>query len=70
MRLIGFASQTYPPTSPRRPWLRGLDDAPVDSLDDFYEQGTYHEKLTALDRIADGPDDPFELVEYWEPVEA
>jgi len=51
-------------------FLRGLDDAPADSFDDFYEQGAYHEKLTALDRMGEGPDNPFELVEYWEAVDA
>jgi Asp-tRNA(Asn)/Glu-tRNA(Gln) amidotransferase A subunit family amidase len=51
-------------------FLGDLDDAPVRSFDELYEQNAYHEKLTSIDRIADGPDDPFELVEYWEAVEA
>jgi Asp-tRNA(Asn)/Glu-tRNA(Gln) amidotransferase A subunit family amidase len=51
-------------------FLRSLDDAPIDSFDDFYNRGAYHEKLTSIDRIADGPNDPFGQVEYWKAVEA
>lgn len=51
-------------------FLGDLDDAPVHSFDEIYDQNAYHEKLTAIDRIADGPDDPFESVDYWKAVEA
>jgi len=51
-------------------FLETLEGSPVASFDEFYEQDAYHEKLTGLERMAEGPDDPFDLVEYWEAVDA
>ncbi len=51
-------------------FIRSLGDAPVDSFDEFYRRGEYHETLTAFDRIADGFDEPTDHVEYWEAVDA
>jgi len=51
-------------------FLQELDGAPIGSFDEFYDRGRYHEKLTGIERMAQGPDDPTDLVEYWEAVDA
>jgi len=51
-------------------FLSELDGAPIGSFDEFYDQGRYHEKLTSIERMAEGPDDPTTLVEYREAVGA
>jgi Asp-tRNA(Asn)/Glu-tRNA(Gln) amidotransferase A subunit family amidase len=45
-------------------------DAPVDSVREIHETGTYHEGLDLFEAIADGPEDPTESPAYWRKVAA
>ncbi|MFC4359213.1 amidase [Halobium salinum] len=47
------------------------DDAPVDSVEELYDSGQYHEVLDLLVGIAEnGPEDPTDDPGYWEAVAA
>jgi Asp-tRNA(Asn)/Glu-tRNA(Gln) amidotransferase A subunit family amidase len=47
------------------------DDAPVDSVEELYESGQYHEILDLFIGIAEeGPEDPTDNPGYWESVAA
>jgi Asp-tRNA(Asn)/Glu-tRNA(Gln) amidotransferase A subunit family amidase len=47
------------------------DDAPVDSVEELYESGQYHEILDLFIGIAEeGPEDPTDNPDYWESVAA
>ena len=43
----------------------GLDESPVDSFEELYEQGAYHEALEHIETIAAAPADPTTDREYW-----
>ena len=43
----------------------GLDDPPVDSFQEIYEQGAYHAALEHIETIASAPADPTTEREYW-----
>jgi len=42
-----------------------LDDPPVDSFEEIYEQGAYHPALEHIETIATAPADPTADREYW-----
>ncbi|WP_418282863.1 amidase [Halorubrum sp. DTA98] len=42
-----------------------LTDSPVDSLDELYDSGAYHDRLELIETIAGGPTDPTGDREYW-----
>jgi len=43
----------------------GLADSPVESFQEIYEQGAYHEALEHIETIAAAPEDPTADREYW-----
>jgi len=51
-------------------FLAGLGDPPVDSVDELFRTGAYHEALELFETIADAPADPTEDPQYWESVAA
>jgi amidase len=50
-------------------FLQTLESPPVSSLDEIMEMGAYPEKMTSLERMADGYDEPTDHVDYWQAVE-
>jgi Asp-tRNA(Asn)/Glu-tRNA(Gln) amidotransferase A subunit family amidase len=51
-------------------FLRDLEDAPVESVEELHRTGRYHERQALFERIAAGPDDPTDRPEYWRKVTA
>jgi len=51
-------------------YLESLPGAPVESVDELFEGGHFHEALELFYKIADGPDDPADDPDYWERVVA
>lgn len=51
-------------------YLADLPGTPVDSVDELYDGGHFHEALELFYKIADGPDDPDDDPAYWERVAA
>ncbi len=51
-------------------FLQTLEDPPVSSLDEIMELSAYPDKLTSLERMADGYSDPSDHADYWQAVEA
>uniref|UniRef100_A0A7D5KTE8 Amidase n=2 Tax=Natrinema halophilum TaxID=1699371 RepID=A0A7D5KTE8_9EURY len=51
-------------------FLARRDTAPVDSIDEVYESGAYHDDLQLFEQLADGPADPTDDPEYWHRVAA
>lgn len=49
-------------------FLSNLEDSPVDSVTEMYESGQYHELMDLFEAIAEGPEDPTDMVEYWRSV--
>jgi len=46
-------------------FFEALSDPPVDSFEEIYEQGAYHEALEHIETIAAAPEDPTVDREYW-----
>jgi Asp-tRNA(Asn)/Glu-tRNA(Gln) amidotransferase A subunit family amidase len=46
-------------------FFEGLADSPVDSFEEIYDGGTYHEALEHIETIAAAPEDPTVDREYW-----
>lgn len=52
-------------------FFTATDDAPVDSVEELYDRGAYHDKLDLFEAIAtDGPADPTTVEEYWQRIAA
>jgi len=51
-------------------YLADLPGAPVESVDNLYETGQFHDALELFHKIAGGPDDPGSDPAYWERVAA
>lgn len=51
-------------------YLADLPGAPVESVDDLYDNGQFHDALELFYKIADGPDYPGDHPDYWERVAA
>ncbi|WP_083252396.1 amidase [Haladaptatus sp. W1] len=49
-------------------FLTNQVDAPVDSVEEIYEQELYHELLDLLEGIAEGPADPEDDPDYWRKI--
>lgn len=47
-------------------YLSELEGSPVDSVEELYEAGRYHESLELFEKIAGGPDDPTDVPAFWE----
>jgi Asp-tRNA(Asn)/Glu-tRNA(Gln) amidotransferase A subunit family amidase len=46
-------------------FFEGLADSPVDSFEEIYEEGAYHDALEHIETIANAPVDPTVDREYW-----
>jgi Asp-tRNA(Asn)/Glu-tRNA(Gln) amidotransferase A subunit family amidase len=51
-------------------FLAGLDDPPVDSVEELHRTGAYHEALELFETIAAAPTDPESDPAYWRAVAA
>lgn len=51
-------------------YLEALPGAPVESVNELFETGQFHEALELFYKIADGPDQPGDHPDYWERVAA
>ncbi|WP_435156976.1 amidase [Haladaptatus sp. DFWS20] len=49
-------------------FLASRENAPVESIDELYEQELYHELLDLLEGIAEGPADPTDDPGYWRKI--
>jgi amidase len=49
-------------------FLTNQANAPVESVDEIYEQELYHELLDLLEGIAEGPTDPEDEPDYWRKI--
>ena len=48
-------------------FIGSRSNSPVDSIEEIYTSGQYHERLELFqDIVRDGPDDPESVLEYWE----
>lgn len=51
-------------------FLATRDNAPINSVEEIYESGSYHELLDLFEQIAEGPADPTDEPTYWRKVAA
>lgn len=49
-------------------FLASRPDAPVESVEELYEQGQYHDLLDLFEGIAEGPADPEDDPDYWHKI--